>query len=156
MTPTGSPLFDIKEISLDVVQMYFRRVIPDSNFLQYVSATEARHAELEATILTVYYSLLGREVESQVVATTNYPADWWEAFKEHWLPSWWLLKHPIRRTTVSTTVRKMAMCPHLFDGRREEHVRFLQVGEPPKQSERRHASWYRGCQCLAYDPEIQR
>ena len=43
-------------------------------------------------VLRVVQEVYGRQVESKAV---RYPADWWQAFKNHWLPTWALKRWPI-------------------------------------------------------------
>lgn len=37
-------------------------------------------------------------VEGSTVKEIKHPADWWEAFRERWLPSWWLKYYPVNYT----------------------------------------------------------
>lgn len=52
--------------------------------------------------------------ESELVTVTancsvEAPSNWWQAFRERWLPKWWLKRHPVRFTKhvgeASRTVR---------------------------------------------------
>jgi hypothetical protein len=31
--------------------------------------------------------------------TVRYPENWWQAFREHWFPQWWLKSHPVQYTS---------------------------------------------------------
>lgn len=55
---------------------------------------------LERTIDALVLSLRG-DVLSQTLQEIRYPANWYEAFRERWLPVWWLKRHPVHYTTVT-------------------------------------------------------
>lgn len=49
--------------------------------------------------------IAGRSARFEERADVSYPSDWWQAFRERWLPAWWLRRHPVRVTTRSLAVR---------------------------------------------------
>ena len=51
---------------------------------------------LDEIVLRVVQEVYGHQVESKSV---RYPADWWEAFKNHWFPEWMLKRWPVRWNT---------------------------------------------------------
>lgn len=34
-------------------------------------------------------------VRGSTVTEIEYPLDWWQAFRERWLPNWWLKRYPV-------------------------------------------------------------
>lgn len=59
--------------------------------------------------------------QKSVEATENVPLNWWEAFKERWLP-WTTVKY----RTIETRVTRM--CPHIKVPENRSHVEFLFAG----------------------------
>lgn len=37
-------------------------------------------------------------VKGSTISEISYPSDWWQAFRERWLPKWWLNGHPVDYT----------------------------------------------------------
>jgi hypothetical protein len=72
---------------------------------------------------------------TRIIATV--PADWWQAFRERWLPKSWLKRHPvqyreIKATTISNTTVHITVtnvCPHLPTGDSGPHVHFFQTAD---------------------------
>lgn len=67
----------------------------------------------------------------------KYPEDWWQAFRERWLPRWWLKRYPVvyqtisvHRPKVSIHEQKIRVCPHLDIMVRDNqsHYQFLAQG----------------------------
>ena len=74
---------------------------------------------LEKTMLSMYrhWELMFRKhIPVVELANEKYPANWWEAFRERWLPEWWLKRHPIeyRHITVDRALN-MAFPKHYGD-----------------------------------------
>jgi len=63
-------------------------------------------------VLQVRQNIWGRHVERQ---ECKWPADWWQAFKERWLPAWakrrWPVQYTIRILTARELYPKVVM-PH--------------------------------------------
>jgi len=55
-------------------------------------------------VVRVKQDILGRELERIEAA---YPADWWEAFKDHWFPEWAKQRWPVRRVEVRLVAREL-------------------------------------------------
>lgn len=58
-----------------------------------------------------------REVWASPAAehVVEFPADWWQAFRQRWLPAWWLRRHPVAMKRAVLTAKhlypKMAPVP---------------------------------------------
>lgn len=61
---------------------------------------------------------MGREVE-----IVEWPATWWEHFKQRWFPRWALRRWPVRKARREV-VRYAKVCPHMSAGH-DDHVRFF-------------------------------
>lgn len=48
---------------------------------------------VDGMILRLTQAVAGEELQR---IEANYPADWWQAFRERWLPKWWLALAPVR------------------------------------------------------------
>ena len=55
-----------------------------------------------------------------------YPADWWQAVRERWLPPWWLQRYPVQLRRISIhESRYRAVCPHLPTDQPGDHLAWL-------------------------------
>lgn len=75
----------------------------------------------------------GRDVSQTVVATTSYPASWWEAFKDRFLPKFLQKRFPVERVYVDTIIHHFHVCPHInykFENASQIHFTFLEGKEP--------------------------
>jgi len=63
----------------------------------------------------------------------QWPRDWWQAFRERWLPKWWLRKHPIQYEVLDIDQQLYGpVCPHLNVPDQKVHLMFLsQSAEDP-------------------------
>lgn len=74
------------------------QVIADKYLLDGTAEVEQWVADmLEVLEVSVRGYLFGEDIKEIEV---EYPADWWESFKDRWFPKWWLKKHPITKETV--------------------------------------------------------
>ncbi len=69
--------------------------------------------------------LSGKE---KIIKEMQYPRDWWQAFRERWLPKWWLRLYPVQYKKVVTR-EIIKMCPHLAVPDGKPHVMFLLESE---------------------------
>ena len=56
----------------------------------------------DGLVVRVKQDILGRELER---IDARYPANWWEAFKDRWMPEWLCRRYPVRWTEVSLVAR---------------------------------------------------
>ena len=77
-------------------------------------------------IVRFFCSLFGETLDQIEV---QYPADWWQAFRERWLPAWWLRRWPVQYTTH--TLKAEAVYPKVSDQPAAHHV-ILSVDGVPK------------------------
>lgn len=76
---------------------------------------------LDDIMLRVVQPMWGETLDKIEV---RYPADWWEAFKERWLPRWAKKRWPIRYTVKTMTARGVYPKLSMPD---EEHRVYLDV-----------------------------
>lgn len=61
-----------------------------------------------------------------------YPADWWQAFKNRWYPTWMQTLWPVRWTEVQLLTRVVRMCPHIeLPAGSREHINWLLEEKAP-------------------------
>lgn len=63
-------------------------------------------------VLDMRSFVLGNKAE-RVDVEEKWPADWWQAFRERWLPAWWLKRHPVKYRMVSIHKDIWRVCPHV-------------------------------------------
>lgn len=64
--------------------------------------------------------------DHEIRVDRKWPADWWQAFKERWLPKWALTRWPVKYDGVY--VREMiykAVCPHISGEPTSVHTEWL-------------------------------
>jgi hypothetical protein len=79
------------------------RVINDATKHYYMSI-EIPKDMLESHRLTPAYMIANLNivvmqllamVRGRTINEISHPVDWWQAFRERWLPKWWLAKYPV-------------------------------------------------------------
>ena len=83
-------------------------------------------SNLVAATWTLY--LLGCKTWTHVEKTVEYPATWWDAFKERWFPAWSRRWFPIHHTKVECRVEHWHVCPHMDTPQAADHITFLTSG----------------------------
>jgi nuclear transport factor 2 (NTF2) superfamily protein len=63
---------------------------------------------LDEMAIRITQEVYGREMDRIEV---RYPADWWQAFKERWFPTWAKERWPVRETVVDMVARELY--PHV-------------------------------------------
>ena len=63
--------------------------------------------------------------------TFAWPRDWWQAFRQRWLPAWWLRRWPVQmhvEITVRedvTEIHETRVCPHVHVPEQRSHLYFV-------------------------------
>lgn len=53
-------------------------------------------------------------VSERIVIDRQWPADWWQAFRERWFPGWWLARRPVQYERIHVDKKIFsAVCPHV-------------------------------------------
>jgi hypothetical protein len=69
-----------------------------------VAVTDALDFLTDDIGIRVVQKVWGRELQRQEV---KYPANWWEAVKDRWLPAWAKGRWPVRYRVVTLTAREL-------------------------------------------------
>jgi hypothetical protein len=116
---------------LEVTTVLKRRVhmaalrVPDAERLQ-IEASSMRDHALECVVIRLRTSVFGRKLSE---ISVSYPADWWQAFKDRWFPTWAKKRWPVEMKTerlVSTEEYTKISCP--------EHDHFVRLYKNPDPS----------------------
>lgn len=66
--------------------------------------------DLVASLDTYMMAMLDETIEIH----RQWPADWWQAFKERWLPAWAKRRWPVQYEQIDISERRYkAVCPHI-------------------------------------------
>lgn len=96
--------FYLKEINLDL-KRFRREFLFDEKWVDRAYYKEIKHDALDALILSLSADIYGRDHPERFLV--RYPANWWEALKERFGPSWFLYRHPVKFTEVSASVQEL-------------------------------------------------
>lgn len=73
--------------------------------------------------LETYLHVMG---EDQIRIFEKHPSNWWEHFKERWLPKWALLRWPVDYKVIDIIEQRYErVCPHIQDKGQDSHLRWL-------------------------------
>lgn len=114
--------FDIDVVRSTVRMMVSREAIRDMNVMYNTSVEKLTAREL---VLKLDAYITGR-VADRICIDVEYPADWWEAFKDRWFPNFMLKRWPVKMTTIKVDETRFVMCPHLPSEPKINHYRWLQ------------------------------
>ena len=99
------------DVKLDVIELGAQAVVTDK-LRKDVRWEEEHQPRLRGMLLKSYMQLAGQRFEPVHV---EYPADWWQAFKARWLPTWALGRWPVRYHAISwspAVVYPLIALPH--------------------------------------------
>lgn len=83
--------------------------------------------------LTAYVARM--EVE-RIQFKRQWPADWWQAFKERWFPKWLKDRFPVRYEVFEIDERRYAICPHLRLDPSRPHFEWLEKQQDQREARR--------------------
>ncbi len=116
-----------------------------ADFIRVTSKATVSHRELERSFrpLEIVIEQMANELaikvhafiacmpQERIVIDREWPADWWQAFRERWFPQWWLIRHPIRHERVYINQRIYSnICPHIQKDNKSMHLDFLASRRP--------------------------
>jgi hypothetical protein len=82
----------------------------------------------EDALYTMEHNLLA-EATADLVLEVSYPQNWWQHFRQRWLPKRWLAKHPVKMTRERKRAKRYAnVCPHHNEPSTGPHLEFLTWG----------------------------
>ena len=68
---------------------------------------------LDEIAMRIKYEIVGLQYK---VATVSYPADWWQAFKDRWFPTWVKRRWPVKMVTKTIQARELYPKEKLIPG----------------------------------------
>jgi hypothetical protein len=123
-----SELFKVEHAKLSRVFINSTQRIPRLTVLlsraNLQTAIEAGTGDM-VLFLDTYMHGIGEE---RIVIDREWPADWWQAFRERWFPKWWLKCWPVLHKSLHINEAKYAaVCPHIHDDGRDQqkHIRWM-------------------------------
>ena len=87
---------------------------------------------LRQMILTIEGTFAASEIKHRVDVAKRWPKDWWQAFRERWMPAWWLAKYPVQYEVFELhKTFETKICPHLDASGRGQCLEFMIRKETP-------------------------
>jgi len=90
-------------VTLDVFALQMRRLVVqafvDRSLLIDPDRIQWQIAEVEGNLLI--RALLDIATKEEIIDEVKYPSNWWQAFKERWLPKWLRRRFPVEYTTLA-------------------------------------------------------
>ncbi len=118
-----------RTVAFDKVQVSARAYLSEMAFLRNHLHLVAHLDQISRQLVLELRSfVLGKKAE-RIDIEEKWPADWWQAVKERWLPAWFLKRYPVQYKTLSIHKETMRVCPHVDmktpEGR-QVHFRWLE------------------------------
>lgn len=85
------------------------------------------HIEHERNLLVLQMrSHVHGMTRERITVNERWPTDWWQAFKERWLPKWALDRWPVqyREIHIDQPIY-LAVCPHIQDQPQGTHLQWM-------------------------------
>lgn len=90
---------------------YFTKETLGSLRLDIETFAESRGRALGLRVTAYVYAMPGQRIEIH----KRWPADWWQAFRERWVPAWWLRRWPVQYERVDVDIQQYGpICPELW------------------------------------------
>lgn len=117
----------------DAVVWEFKQSTPEYRYLSTVDIESFYRWEAKELVVRFTQWLYGTH-PTTISIHEKYPKDWWEAFKERWLPQWFLKRVPVqyKHIDVERTIYTK-VCPHI-ENERATHLEWL-VAKPEEVEE---------------------
>jgi len=122
-------------IRLERSMLATSRLLPDDMpFVRnHLSIETTHHTEIHAALITLRTYLLKSSHRKMETAYVNFPASWWQHFKQAHFPAWLKKCFPVMsKATGVTYERTTNLCPHGdFAWPHSTHLDFLTYGDLP-------------------------
>ena len=79
----------------------------------------------DTLVAAVKMAIFGRNIQDTVIETFEYPASWWQVFKQQYFPVFLKKKFPIRMISKNVVMQHYHVCPHLNIEPQKKHVKFV-------------------------------
>ena len=104
----------LERVAVDVIMIALRQSAERHRLAALGSAEVHVRRMGDALVAELTARLLGkRRTEKEITARESVPADWWQALRQRWLPTWWLRRWPVRTREIATqeTREVWHVCP---------------------------------------------
>lgn len=81
-------------VYLEYVRFYAQSIIEKKNILMFPKVSIVQPINIDCWVATLTGCLLGEDAGRKDMAA--WPADWWQALKDRWLPEWALKRWPVK------------------------------------------------------------
>ena len=95
---------DIKTIELERLKYAIQQVVTNE-CLRDIAEVKIIEDYLMDSIRILICDLVWGEHVTEEHREVEYPADWWQAFKERWFPAWLIERYPVKYHTERIEVR---------------------------------------------------
>lgn len=112
ITRTLNPRTEFTRVVTDMVRLSISQKLKDHVFLDFKCIERLAEPLAYEFVYQLDAYLNGKQQEVEHTEIT-YPIDWFEAFKERWLPVWLLKKYPVKYQTHKIVTKITKICPHL-------------------------------------------
>ena len=113
--PSYGPQF--QQVSLEMERFETLRRITEQFVMNAVELQSWKDYLKDDMVVAMTYHVFGQRLDEQ---TVEYPADWWQHFKQRWFPAWALRRWPVLNTV--RTMKLMGFYPELLGRDRYLHV----------------------------------
>jgi len=126
----------LSDFNIDIVKVSMRKAIRYEEYqdLRVQYGIEAIQESADIMVLNLMAYVTGKIVE-KIHIDVEYPADWWEAFKDRWFPEFMPKRWPVKVTRIKVNEDRYMICPHLTTEPRMTHYKWLQSYEKVRDSQ---------------------
>ena len=100
----------ITPLKLSISGRYTLEALQDTIAWTNIDLTADLIADILVTRLTTYVSAMQSE---KFCHYTEYPENWWEAFKLRFFPKFLIDRYPIKYTVIDISIDRYVVCPHV-------------------------------------------
>ena len=120
-------------VNIDIIKAHIRKQYSIEALADLRATTTLNVSREIADLMVMELAafLAGKKVNT-IHVDIEYPADWWQAFKERWFPQWMINRWPIKYKRVYINENQYAICPHLTTEQKTVHYEFLRTAEDRK------------------------
>jgi hypothetical protein len=126
--PSDKEMIEFERVTTELIHVHMQRRMPwnmiyDIQF--HMAAAQALSEQLVASLEVYLQSKNHHHEEEKKVM--EFPATWWEHFKEAWFSKWLLAKFPVqyKQVYVPVSYKVTNICPHLPVDKERQHVEWL-------------------------------
>ena len=107
----------IQEVILEAERFSVMQRVADELVMNAADVSKFYDIVRKQSVMEITYHVFGQRLDEQ---TVEYPADWWQHFKQRWFPAWALRRWPVQKHV--RTMKLMGFYPELLGRDRYLHV----------------------------------